>query len=81
MVSQSLDVTEIDAAIATLQAEHDAKVAAKEERKRLNSPEVKWAKRQLSALYKSRDVLSSLGLDVTEAETKIEEIKNFLENR
>lgn len=81
MVSQSLDTTEIDAVIATLQAEHDAKVAAKEERKRLNSPEVKWAKRQLSALYKSRDVLSSCGLDVTEAETKIREIENFLENR
>ena len=81
MVSQSLDTTEIDAVIAILQAEHDAKVAAKEERKRLNSPEVKWAKRQLSALYKSRDVLSSCGLDVTEAETKIREIENFLENR
>ena len=81
LVSKSLDTTEIDAAIATLQAEHDAKVAAKEERKRLNSPEVKWAKRQLSALYKSRDVLSNLGMDVTAAEAWIREIENFLENR
>lgn len=78
MLTQSLDVTEIDAAIAAKQAEHDAKVAAKEERKRLNSPEFRWAKRQLSALYKSRDVLASLGMDVTEAEAKITEIENFL---
>lgn len=81
MASKSMDVTEIDAAIATLQSEHDAKVAAKEERKRLNSPEVRGAKKQLQLLYRSRDVLASLGVDVTEAETRITEIENFLENR
>ena len=81
MVSKSLDTTEIDAVIATLQAEHAAKVAAKEERKRLNSPEVKAAKKQLTDLYKSRDILSGLGMDVTEIEGKIIEIENFLENR
>lgn len=78
MARQGLSVTEIDVAIATLQAEHDAKVAAKEERKRLNSPEVRWAKGQLSALRKSRDELSSRGLDVTVAEAWIREIENFL---
>lgn len=78
MLTQSLDVTEIDAAIAAKQAEHDAKVAAREERKRSNSPEVKEAKKQLAVLYKSRGFLSSLGLDVTEVEAKIVEIENFL---
>ena len=81
MVGKSLDTTEIDAVIATLQAEHDAKVAAKEERRRLNSPEVKAAKKQLADLCKSREVLSSLGMDVTEIEGKITEIESFLENR
>ena len=81
MVGKSLDTTEIDAVIATLQAEHDAKVAAKEERRRLNSPEVKAAKKQLADLRKSREVLSSLGMDVTEIEGKITEIESFLENR
>ena len=81
MVGKSLDTTEIDAVIATLQAEHDAKVAAKEERRRLNSPEVKAAKKQLADLCKSREVLSNLGMDVTEIEGKITEIESFLENR
>ena len=81
MVSKSLDTTEIDAAIEVLQAEHDAKMAAKEERKRLNSPEVKAAKKQLAELNKSRKVLSSLGLAVTEIEGKITEVENFLNNR
>lgn len=76
LASLSLDTTEVDGVIESMQIAYDVMLRAKEERKRANSPEMSALRKKLAELQKSRELFIEHGMSVLALDEKIEEINN-----